>query len=274
MKLPISISKLITGNPEKKGNKEMEEVKDPNVPEKADEALTPPQDKSELAPRVPSEETKPLSETQRQEDPDSEDAVPTPIDPNDDNDGVEEVQPEAATPVADASFDALQLIKKVDVISSQIVAAKSEIEDLKNAVVGSFKETTDRMHEKIQKYDKGIEESLKKPLVDEIISICDEVEKNIRDVGDDAELALKKLRELPEVIKSSLYNLGIEEYAVIAGEEKFNPRRHRGIKPVPTDDEKLDGVIKDVFCTGYVTGAGTESERVYRTAWVSVYKKN
>lgn len=162
---------------------------------------------------------------------------------------------------------------EIAAVKNAVEASGRDVSALRDAVSGSFKETTDRMHEKLQRYDRGLEASLRKPVIDEIIAICDEVEKNVRDVGDDAESALKRLRELPEFIKTSLYNLGIEEYTVEGGVEKFNPRRHRGLKPVPTDDESLDGVVCEVFRTGFAADVGTEKERPYRTAWVSVYKK-
>lgn len=162
---------------------------------------------------------------------------------------------------------------ELDAIKSEILASHRDISALRDAVSGSFKETTDRMHEKLQRYDRGLEASLRKPVIDEIIAICDEVEKNIRDVGEDAALALQRLRELPDFIKTSLYNLGIEEYSVESGVEKFNPRRHRGLKPVPTDDENLDGIVCEVYRTGFASDVGTDKERPFRTAWVSVYKK-
>ena len=187
----------------------------------------------------------------------------------------------ASEPKTDEVSDAIKAITlsleasraEIASVKSAVEASSRDITALRDAVSGNFKETTDRMHEKLQRYDRGFEASLRKPVIDEIISICDEVEKNVRDVGDDAESALKRLRELPEFIKTSLYNLGIEEYAVESGVEKFNPRRHRGLKPVPTDDESLDGVVCDVFRTGFASDVGTEKERPFRTAWVSVYKK-
>lgn len=162
---------------------------------------------------------------------------------------------------------------EIAAVKSAVETSNNDITALRDAVSGNFKEPTDRMHEKLQRYDRGLEAALRKPVIDEIIAICDEVEKNVRDVGDDAESALKRLRELPEFIKTSLYNLGIEEYMVESGVEKFNPRRHRGLKPVPTDDESLDGVVCEVFRTGFASDVGTEKERPFRTAWVSVYKK-
>ena len=194
------------------------------------------------------------------------------------NEPISEVAAEAkADEVSDAIKAVAQSLEasraEIATVKSAIEASNRDIIALRDAVSGNFKETTDRMHEKLQRYDRGLEASLRKPVIDEIIAICDEVEKNVRDVGDDAESALKRLRELPEFIKTSLYNLGIEEYTVESGVEKFNPRRHRGLKPVPTDDDSLDGVVCEVFRTGFASDVGTEKERPFRTAWVSVYKK-
>ena len=194
------------------------------------------------------------------------------------NEPIGEVAAEAkADEVSDAIKAVAQSLEasraEIATVKSAIDASNRDIIALRDAVSGNFKETTDRMHEKLQRYDRGLEASLRKPVIDEIIAICDEVEKNVRDVGDDAESALKRLRELPEFIKTSLYNLGIEEYTVESGVEKFNPRRHRGLKPVPTDDDSLDGVVCEVFRTGFASDVGTEKERPFRTAWVSVYKK-
>ncbi len=239
----------------------MEENKEltPHTNEETGPVVETPEVKSEEKPQTSGEkpDAAPVKESESPEQPPKPDTA--------EQSGKQEEDGTAHDAIVLAELAALK-----DVLGS----TKKEVEELKDAVVGSFKETTDRMHEKLQKYDKGLEASLRKPLIDEIIEICDGVEKNIREVGDDAELALKKLRELPEVIKSVLYNHGVEEYQVQAGQDAFNPRRHRGIKPIPTDDESLDGIVKDVYCTGYMTGAGTDAERVYRTAWVSVYKKN
>lgn len=168
------------------------------------------------------------------------------------------------------------LAERMGAIEAAFPILRKDVLNLSKAVSGLYTTTTDRMHSKLEKFDRGLEQSIAKPYLRAIAKIGDSLRRAINAAEAEPETAFKQLQSLQDDIRVPLWNEGLRTIEIQPGTTPFNPRLHDGRDIVPTGNKALDGIIESVLETGYVfapeSDEPTERPRVFRAALVRVFR--
>lgn len=168
------------------------------------------------------------------------------------------------------------LAERMGAIEAAFPILRKDVLGLSKAVSGLYTTTTDRMHAKLEKYDRGLEQSIAKPYLRAIAKIGDALRQAIKAAEVEPDSAIKQLRSLQDDVRIPLWNEGLRPIEIQPGTTPFNPRLHDGRDIVPIGDKALDGIIESVVETGYVFAPETDDPgarpRVFRAALVRVFR--
>jgi len=168
------------------------------------------------------------------------------------------------------------LVERMGAIETAFPILRKDVLSLAKSVSGLYTTTTDRMHAKIEKYDRGLEQTIAKPYLLSIAKLGDALRRSIAIAEANPADALAQLLSLRDDIRVPLWNAGLRVIDVEPGVTPFNPRLHDGIDIVATGDIALDGIVESVVETGYQFAPETDDvsvrPRVFRAALVRVFK--
>ena len=168
------------------------------------------------------------------------------------------------------------LSERMGAIETAFPILRKDVLNLSKSISGFYTTTTDRMHAKLEKYERDLEQSLARPYLLSIMKIGDTLRRSIRHAEAEPGEALKQLRLLMDDVRVPLWNAGLRVIEVEPGVTPFNPRLHDGVDIVPTGNKALDGIIESVQETGYLFAPETDEPsarpRVFRASLVRVFK--
>lgn len=168
------------------------------------------------------------------------------------------------------------MTERISAIESAFPILRKDVLSLAKSVSGLYTTTTDRMHAKIEKYDRGLEQTIAKPYLLSIAKIGDALRRSIAEAEANPENALAQLQSLKDDIRVPLWNAGLRVIEIEPGVTAFNPRFHDGIDIVATGNKALDGIVESVVENGYLFAPETDDPnarpRVFRAALVKVFK--
>lgn len=156
-----------------------------------------------------------------------------------------------------------KLSEKMDVLAERIDTAAYQEKIIRD------------MHQELLQLKKGMLEDLKKGYLADIINICERLGDTDRHVVPDApDFDAHKAKRL--VTNTYLYvrdhladEYSVEYFEPTVG-ESYEPKAHRAIRVVETDEADKPGTIAECLAGGF---RNTETGRVIRQARVAVYKQ-
>lgn len=162
-------------------------------------------------------------------------------------------------------------------ISAKLDGLASCLQELKGLISEKEKllQMNAEMHDELVKLRNGLAEEIKKPLLMGIIQIYDRLEDlarvnvNLPETETSALKIVKTLNDIKLNCLDVLYEFDIEPIEPKAG-EAFNPKIHKAIKMIATDDAAKDKTISSVRQVGFIN---VSNSRMLRVSSVEVYKK-
>ncbi|WP_282141007.1 nucleotide exchange factor GrpE [Cytobacillus oceanisediminis] len=126
----------------------------------------------------------------------------------------------------------------------------------------------DNLHRELQEYKNNENQDRFLPLIRDLISLIDKLEKgladNKRNGNESPEKLLDIIKYTVQDVDDILYRQGIEALPPLR--KKFDPKRHKVVKTVKTSDKEKDKQIAHTFGKAYVW-----DERQIRQELVAVY---
>lgn len=219
--------------------------------------------------------TEPEPTDNEENDTDSNSANPSNAEPSSGVD-VEKAVADIAGRLGEVLSSMQSMTERISAIETAFPILRKDVLSLAKSVSGLYTTTTDRMHAKIEKYDRGLEQTIAKPYLLSIAKIGDALRRSIASAEANPENALTQLQSLKDDIRVPLWNAGLRVIDIAPGVTAFNPRLHDGIDIVGTGDKTLDGIVESVVETGYLFAPETDDPnarpRVFRAALVKVFK--
>jgi molecular chaperone GrpE len=102
--------------------------------------------------------------------------------------------------------------------------------------------------------------NLKANLIEKLLPALDALELAGTHASEQSKMEFKLVQQQ---FFGALKELGIEP---IEASNHFDPNKHEVLQEIPTDDHALDGTIKQIFRTGYISG-----DKIIRPAQVALY---
>lgn len=168
-------------------------------------------------------------------------------------------------------------VEQVEAETEENTVEKNETVEEKKAPISkeeeTFKSQLQRLQAEFMNYKKRVEkekielstfvkgEFVKRfvPVLDDLTRVRENMESDDKALKDALGMVFKKLEEFTAKEKIELF--------AVAGDE-FDPNLHEALMQVPTEDEKLDHTLAQVFEQGYKVG-----DKIIRFAKVQVYQK-
>ena len=143
-------------------------------------------------------------------------------------------------------------------LSQEEETFKSQLQRLQAEFI-NYKKRVEKEKIELSTFVKG--EFVKRfvPVLDDLTRVRENMESDDKTLKDALGMVFKKLEEFTAKEKIELF--------AVQGDE-FNPNLHEALMQVPTEDEKLDHTLAQVFEQGYKIG-----DKIIRFAKVQVYQK-
>lgn len=162
-------------------------------------------------------------------------------------------------------------------VSDELQKVNASIQELKKVAQEKEKllQMNAEMHEELVGLRNGLADSIKKPLLMSLIQIYDRLEDLVKVNSNLAESeisATKILKTVNDIKLNSLdllYEFDVEPVEPKIG-DVFNPKEHKAIKTIMTDEATKDRTISSVRQIGFVN---VSNSRMLRIGSVEVYKK-
>lgn len=162
-------------------------------------------------------------------------------------------------------------------ISDELQKVNAYLQELKKAVQEKEKllQINAEMHEELVGLRNGLADAIKKPLLMGFVQIYDRLEDLVKANSNQSETEISATKILKTVndIKLNcldlLYEFDVEPVEPKIG-DVFNPKEHKAIKTIATDDAAKDRTISSVRQIGFVN---VSNSRMLRVGSVEVYKK-
>ena len=162
-------------------------------------------------------------------------------------------------------------------VSDELQKVDASLQELKKAVQEKEKllQMNAEMHEELVGLRNGLADAIKKPLLMGLVQIYDRLEdlvkanSNLSETGTSATKILKTVNDIKLNCLDLLYEFDVEPVEPKIG-DAFNPKEHKAIKTIVTDDATKDRTISSVRQIGFVN---VSNSRMLRVGSVEVYKK-
>lgn len=162
-------------------------------------------------------------------------------------------------------------------ISDELQKMNASLQELKKAAQEKEKllQMNAEMHEELVGLRNGLADSIKKPLLMGLIQIYDRLEDLVKVNSNlpESEISAAKILKTVNDIKLNcldlLYEFDVEPVEPKIG-DVFNPKEHKAIKTIMTDEATKDRTISSVRQIGFVN---VSNSRMLRIGSVEVYKK-
>lgn len=162
-------------------------------------------------------------------------------------------------------------------VSDELQKVNASLQELKKVAQEKEKllQMNAEMHEELVGLRNGLADSIKKPLLIGLIQIYDRLEdlvkvnSNLPESEISATKILKTVNDIRLNCLDLLYEFDVEPVESKIG-DVFNPKEHKAIKIIATDDAAKDRTISSVRQIGFVN---VSNSRMLRVGSVEVYKK-
>lgn len=162
-------------------------------------------------------------------------------------------------------------------VSDELQKVNASIQELKKVAQEKEKllQMNAEMHEELVGLRNGLADSIKKPLLMSLIQIYDRLEDLVKvnsNLPESEIFATKILKTVNDIKLNSLdllYEFDVEPVEPKIG-DVFNPKEHKAIKTIMTDEATKDRTISSVRQIGFVN---VSNSRMLRVGSVEVYKK-
>ena len=162
-------------------------------------------------------------------------------------------------------------------VAEELQKVNSSLQELKKAAQEKEKllQMNAEMHEELVGLRNGLADAIKKPLLMGLVQIYDRLEdlikanSNLSETEISATKILKTVNDIKLNCLDILYEFDVEPVEPQIG-DAFNPKEHKAIKTIITDDVSKDRTICSVRQIGYVN---VSNSRMLRVGSVEVYKK-
>ncbi len=162
-------------------------------------------------------------------------------------------------------------------ISDELQKMNASLQELKKAAQEKEKllQMNSEMHEELVELRNGLADAIKKPLLMGFVQIYDRLEdlvkanSNLSETEISTAKILKTLNDIKLNCLDLLYEFDVEPIEPKIG-DAFNPKEHKAIKTIVTDDAVKDRTISSVRQIGFVN---VSNSRMLRVGSVEVYKK-
>ncbi len=189
-----------------------------------------------------------------------------------------EVNPEPASVPAPAP--SIDYAPSFDALTALIKELKAENAELK-ALVGfrdRLEESVLNMHKELEVYKSGFYEKITKPYLKALLELhtrfadvsnhFENVDLSTCDVRDTYDNLLAQFKNSVQAIADRVYNdFGIDYFEPEVG-DAYDPRQHKAMRVVPTEDAEKHRVIIKVLAGGF---KDVDSDKVVSTARVETY---
>lgn len=140
-----------------------------------------------------------------------------------------------------------------------------------NSISQQREQVLDRLHQENQKLRTGELQQAMSPLIRDLIRLYDDLGLTVKNYSLGTtqltiEAVVKDFKFYQEMVEDILYRYGIEKYEVSEG-TSFNPKEHRALAQVVTNDCSQDRTIAKVIRDGF-----RDESRVIRTLEAEVYR--
>jgi molecular chaperone GrpE (heat shock protein) len=172
-----------------------------------------------------------------------------------------EVTRQEADSVPCDQHDAGILLARVDAL----VAAVEQ----SNRLAEQRERTIDRLHEENQRLRQGELQQALAPVFRDLVRLCDllqDVQAHAQDAGSTPDDLCRDLRDCQDLMTDVLYRHHVDRFEAQAG-EPFDPKEHRALRAVVTDNSEQERRIARVIRCGFRQGS-----RILRPAEVDVYR--
>lgn len=161
--------------------------------------------------------------------------------------------------------------------SDELQKVNASLQELKKVAQEKEKllQMNAEMHEELVGLRNGLADAIKKPLLMGLVQIYDRLEDLVKANSNQSETEISATKILKTVndIKLNcldlLYEFDVEPVEPKIG-DVFNPKEHKAIKTIMTDDATKDRTISSVRQIGFVN---VSNSRMLRVGSVEVYKK-
>lgn len=162
-------------------------------------------------------------------------------------------------------------------VSDELQKVNASLQELKKVAQEKEKllQMNAEMHEELVGLRNGLADSIKKPLLMGLIQIYDRLEDLVKVNSNlpESEISATKILKTVNDIKLNsldlLYEFDVEPVEPKIG-DVFNPKEHKAIKTIMTDEATKDRTISSVRQIGFVN---VSNSRMLRVGSVEVYKK-
>jgi molecular chaperone GrpE (heat shock protein) len=162
-------------------------------------------------------------------------------------------------------------------VTDELQKMNSSLQELKKAAQEKEKllQMNAEMHEELVGLRNGLADAIKKPLLMGLVQIYDRLEdlikanSNLSETEISATKILKTVNDIKLNCLDILYEFDVEPVEPQIG-DVFNPKEHKAIKTIITDDVSKDRTICSVRQIGFVN---VSNSRMLRVGSVEVYKK-
>lgn len=173
-------------------------------------------------------------------------------------------EPTGAQPPADVADSLQAMAGKLNILSEKIDTAVYQEKIIRD------------MHQELMQLKKGLIEDLKKDYLTDILNICErmgDTDRHIRpDAPDyDADKAKQLVTNTYLYIRDHLSDQYSVEYFEPAVGDAYEPKAHRAIRVIETDEDDKAGTVAECLTGGF---RNSETGRVLRQARIAVYKKS
>ena len=132
------------------------------------------------------------------------------------------------------------------------------------------------MHQELTQLKKGLVEDLKKDYLTDILNICERMGDTDRHIQPDkpdydAAKAKQLVTNTYLYIRDHLSDQYSVEYFEPAAGDAYEPKAHRAIRVIETEEEDKAGTVAECIIGGF---RNSETGRVLRQARIAVYKKS
>jgi molecular chaperone GrpE len=171
------------------------------------------------------------------------------------------------------AFDPLDLAPAIDAISSlgeglhRKLDALQILFDREIRAEATREKVVDRLHAELQEYKQGLILGILRPVFVDLIQLHDDIGKMVDAQGEaDGEAArlIDLMRGYQQGIEDILYRQGVEPFETEG--DAFDPRRHRALSTVPTDDPDRNKRVATRLRKGFQA-----ADKVIRPEMVTVY---
>ncbi|MCI6437361.1 nucleotide exchange factor GrpE [Fibrobacter sp.] len=162
-------------------------------------------------------------------------------------------------------------------VSDELQKVNASLQELKKAAQEKEKllQMNAEMHDELVGLRNGLADAIRKPLLMGLIQIYDRLEdlvkvnSNLPESEASAMKVLKTVNDIRLNCLDLLYEFDVEPVEPRIG-DMFNPKEHKAIKTIMTDDAANDRTISSVRQIGFVN---VSNSRMLRVGSVEVYKK-